>query len=217
MVQIVIAAVPGIARDGLKTILEKDDSISVCGVASCVHEILEMCAEKTPDLIIMDIEMLGAAETIRREFPKIKVVILTDAKDYQTISMAFSCSVDGYILKNIREENLISVIKNISDGYCVFDPNIKDVIRGAVSSSNRVFSGAIENLDDRDKDMLIYISQGKSNHEIAELTFLSNGRVKNRVTELMRMFGVENRTQLAGVLFRQYPNLESTLYLKHES
>jgi DNA-binding NarL/FixJ family response regulator len=198
MIQIVIADDVTILRNGLKKILEKDGEINVCGLASDGNEAYEICAQKQPDLVLMDIMMPNAdgyegTRRIKKDFPSIKVLILTTFEDKKTISSAISSGADGYILKDVNEEKLVSAIKSTLSGINVFDTRVFDDVKQKIFSENCLPM----DLTDRDKELLSLLAKGYSNMQIAESMYLSGGTVKNRITALLEKLKLKDRTQLA--------------------
>jgi len=212
MKRIMIADKQIILRDGLKAILERDEEIYVCGVAADVNEAYEMCAKETPDLLLIDIEMINGdgfkvMRRIKKEFSDVRILILTTSSDFEAVSTALSSGTNSYILKTVGEKELINIVKNAAAGYCVFDPDIEDIIRSKFFLNVDSVNASFGKLSDKDENMLFYLTLGKSNKEIANLMFLSEGRVKNRTTELMGRVGAENRTQLAVFFERNYSHV----------
>jgi DNA-binding NarL/FixJ family response regulator len=198
MIQVVIADDVTILRNGLKTILEQDAEISVCGLASDGNEAFEICAQKNPDLVLMDIMMPNAdgyegTRRIKKAFPNIKVLILTTFEDKNTISEAISSGADGYILKDVNESKLVNAIKSTLSGMNVLDTRVFNNIKVKISSNG----SSPKVLTDRDKELLSLIAKGHSNKEIAESMYLSEGTIRNRISALLEKLKLKDRTQLA--------------------
>ncbi|MDR2737074.1 MAG: response regulator transcription factor [Gracilibacteraceae bacterium] len=198
MIRVMIADDEMIVRFGLKTILEKDEEISVCGFAADGLEAWELCAQKKPDLILMDIRMPrcnGDVATcrIKEAFPHIKVLILTTFYDKQTVSAVLSSGADGYLLKGVNEAKLVNAIKSTLAGVNVFDTEVFNNIK------IKFYSGesSVNNLTERERELLSWIANGNNNKKIAEKMFLSEGTVRNNISLLLEKLELNDRTQLA--------------------
>ncbi|MCL1791551.1 MAG: response regulator transcription factor [Peptococcaceae bacterium] len=198
MIRIVIADDEMIVRFGLKTLLEKDAEISVCGFAADGLEAWELCVERNPDLILMDIRMPRcngdvATRRIKDAFPHVKVLILTTFYDKHTVSAVLSSGADGYLLKGVNEAKLVSAIKTTLAGINVFDTEVYNNIKVKFYPGNR----SSDHLTEREKELLSWISNGKNNRQIAEKMFLSEGTVRNNISLLLEKLELHDRTQLA--------------------
>ena len=115
MIKIVIVDDDDIFRNGLKLIIEQDKDIQVCGVASDGNMAYSLCESKKPDLVLMDMQMPccdggNATLKIKRDFPEIKVLVLTTFDDKATVNKALSSGADGYVLKGVDESKLSNAI-----------------------------------------------------------------------------------------------------------
>ncbi len=206
--RILIADDHTLLSESLKIILERDADTEVVGVAENGIRALELCAEKKPDVVLMDIKMpdmdgIEATERLKKEFPDIKVLVLTSMEDTDWISNAFSAGADGYLLKDTSPERLKTLIRCVSWGYTVSSSTALHAILAAKSQKNET----IESLAIRDEELRIIklISEGRSNSEIAKSMNYAEGTVKNKVTKIIELAGVENRAQL--VLYALKNNL----------
>jgi DNA-binding NarL/FixJ family response regulator len=198
MIKIIIADDEKILRNGLKTILEQDPVVHVCGLAANGNEAYNLCSKIVPDLILMDMKMPEcggdeATRKIKKSFPKVKILILTTFNDPQTVSAALSSGADGYILKDVDEERLVSAIKNTLSGMSVLGTEIFENIKVKFYQTNPLS----KKLTDRDRELLSLVADGNSNKEIAEKMFLSDGTVRNNISILLEKLALKDRTQLA--------------------
>ena len=188
-------------RDSLKIILELEDDIEVVGTASTGQEAFEMCQKLRPDLVLMDIRMpvldgvLGT-KLIKEHFKNIKVLILTTFKDDEYIKEAIKNGSEGYILKNQSSESIIESIRTVCSGNSVFEKNVADTLSSMLRDEK--FSNPQDfALTEREFDVLKYIAEGLSNKEISQKLFLSDGTIRNYVTNLLEKLNLRDRTQLA--------------------
>jgi len=188
-------------RDSLKIILELEDDIEVVGTASTGQEAFEMCQKLRPDLVLMDIRMpvldgvLGT-KLIKEHFKNIKVLILTTFKDDEYIKEAIKNGSEGYILKNQSSESIIESIRTVCSGNSVFEKNVADTL-SSMLRDEKISNPQDFALTEREFDVLKYIAEGLSNKEISQKLFLSDGTIRNYVTNLLEKLNLRDRTQLA--------------------
>lgn len=199
MIKIVIADDDSIVRNGLKTIIEQDKDIKVCGVAENGNVAYDLCRSMSPDLVLMDMQMPAcdgsdATKRIKTDFPKIKVLVLTTFDDKETVSKALSSGADGYVLKGVDENKLSNAIKSTVMGVNVFGTAVFNSIKNKYVSRT---DSKQAKLTPREKELLILVAQGLSNKEIAGKMFLSDGTVRNNISSLLEKLNMKDRTQLA--------------------
>jgi len=189
-----------IVLDALKTILELEN-FEVVGCCKNAQDALFLCKRYAVDVVLMDIRMpvmdgvLGT-KNIKELNPKIKVIILTTFKDTQYIRQAIAFGADGYILKSSPAEHLIDSIKAVLQDKFVLDNEIAKILPQFMQSE-RENKGLMQNLSEKEIELITLIAEGLSNKEISEKLFLSEGTVRNYISNLLQKLCLENRTQLA--------------------
>lgn len=205
MIKVLIAEDILILRQGLKAVLEQDAEIQVVGMASNGLEAYEQCKETLPDLVLMDMcmpEYDGAYGTkkIKAEFPHIHVLVLTTFDDKQTIDAALESGADGYVLKEMEEGKLIQSIKAAASGIHVFGENIFRQMRSFETPFQKTPDESdpiVEQLSERELDIIYCITEGMDNKEIAARLFLAEGTVRNNISRILEKLQLKDRTQLA--------------------
>lgn len=212
MIKVLIVDDQKLLRESLKTIIEHDDEIDVAGCAENGFEALRMCDELLPDLVLMDIKMpvcdgVEGAKLIKTRYSNIKVIILTTFDDDESVTSALENGADGYILKEITPEELILVIKNAAKGFNI----ISNKTYGAVAKQFNRNNESMKADDRRSKSIPIndtelyiirLIAEGKNNKEIASIVFLSEGRVKNIISEIFSKLKLKDRYQLLSYAYK---------------
>ncbi|MCX7885217.1 MAG: response regulator transcription factor [Caloramator sp.] len=193
-------------RDSLKIMCDLEDDIEVVGTASNGQEAFEMCRKYHPDIVLMDIRMpvldgvLGT-KLIKENFKDIKVIILTTFKDDEYIKEAVKNGAEGYVLKNQSFDSLAESLRTVYKGNAVFDKNVAktiyEMLKDEKKKSHKDFG-----LSDRDYEIIKLISEGLSNKEIAEKLYLSEGTVRNYITNLLSKLNLRDRTQIAIFYFK---------------
>lgn len=188
-------------RDSLKILLGLEEDIEVIGTASNGQEAYELVRHKRPDIVLMDIRMpvmdgvLGT-KLIKESFNEVKVVILTTFKDDEYIKEAIKNGAEGYILKNQSSDSIIEGLRAVYKGNTVFEKDVVKVITSMFDNRKKKNPKDF-GLTKREVEILTFLSDGLSNKEIAEKMFLSNGTVRNYITNLLEKLQQRDRTQLA--------------------
>ena len=199
MIKVVIADDIPVLRSGLKAVLSQDTDIKVVGEASNGQEAFELCIRHHPDVVLMDMRMPDhdggyGTRKIKDNFKDIKVLVLTTFDDKETVNRAVSCSADGYILKEMDSDKIISSIKAVAGGINVFCDNVFRSIKQDVIIQQEAKDFG---LTDRESEIIKLICDGCDNKEIAAKLFLAEGTVRNSISRLLEKLELKDRTQLA--------------------
>ncbi len=180
--------------NSLKTILSAN-CIEVLGEGYDGEEAIKLYQEHRPDLILMDIRMekmsgIEATKKILGLDPDAKILLITTFQDDEYISAALSLGCKGYILKqNIK--GIIPAINAVYSGNLVYDSKIVSSIQ---IPSKKKFDA---DLTDRELDILLLVAEGLNNREISERLYLSEGTVRNYISNMLEKLSLRDRTQLA--------------------
>lgn len=205
MIKVIIADDLGMLRQGIQVVLEQDSNISVVGLAADGKEAFELCGEHRPDVVLMDMRMpeydgVYGTKHIKETYPDTKVLILTTFDDDETVSEAMESGADGYILKEMDNTKIIQSVKAVSNGISVLGANVYSGIQKRIASTNRrsepANSAALE-LSEREREIIILITEGYDNKNIAQKLFLAEGTVRNIISRMLDKLGLKDRTQLA--------------------
>ena len=193
-------------RDGLRTLLDLEEDLTIVGEAADGEEGIECFAQLLPDVVLMDVRMPGmdgveATRRICRRWPDAKVIILTTFDEDEFVFEGLRAGAQGYLLKAASAEELSNAIRTVAAGNALIDPLVtrKVVAEFArlAKPSRPINSGLPEPLSEREIEILRLLAQGLTNREIAASLFLAEGTVKNYVTSLLGKIGVRDRTQAA--------------------
>lgn len=200
-------------REGLATIIGLEPDMEVVGTAEDGRDAYNKAAEWRPDVVLMDIRMPGmdgieGSELILKHFPEMKVLILTTFDDAELILKVLEKGVHGYLLKDMPSEAIVSAIQTVYNGGTVFQHEITAVLLKEIKkmteehltkadSVQRTEPDELALLTDREKEVLALLGQGLNNKEIAGLLFVTEGTVKNHVSNLIAKLGLRDRTQAA--------------------
>jgi DNA-binding NarL/FixJ family response regulator len=184
----------------LKTILESDNQIEVVGCGHDGSDAIALYERDKPDLVFMDIQMknvsgLEAAEQIMKKDPAAKILLLTTFSDDEYIVKALSIGVKGYILKRDFEA-IIPAVKAVIGGQSVFGGEIVSKIP-VLAKTRSQFSYEDYDINEKEQEIITQVATGKSNREIADTLFLSEGTVRNYISTILDKLSLRDRTQLA--------------------
>ena len=192
-----------VVRLGLKSLLERHSQFDVVGEASSAREALEKVASLKPDVVVMDIRLPGtsgieACEQIVNQYPNTKVIMLTSYAEDEMLFSAIRAGASGYILKQIGSEDLVKAIESVGRGEALLDPAVTQrvfhEVRRAVKEEE---ASAFAHLSQQEKHVLLLVSEGKTNREIAKNLFLGEGTVRNYVSSILAKLSVNNRAEAA--------------------
>jgi DNA-binding NarL/FixJ family response regulator len=209
LITLILVDDQSLIRRGLRALLKTDPDLDVIGEAENGKEAIALTETLQPDIVIMDIRMpimdgVVATQEICQRFPQIKVLILTTFDDQEYVNQALQHGASGYLLKDTPFEELTQTIRLVHKGYTQIGP-------GLAPSLQRQSSWQLEpdvlamwqNLTSKDLEIISFIAQGASNREIADALFLAEKTVKNRITNILSMLNLRDRTQLAILALKQ--------------
>lgn len=196
-----------VVREGLKKILSLDPEICIVSEASNGYEALAQLSEHTVDVILMDVRMpkmdgIQASGRIKKQYPQVKIIILTTFNEDEYLFDGIKSGISGYLLKDSDIDLVISSIKNACQNKMVFDPSVTPKLIHALNGRQEPEPPAMDCLTEREQQIAKLIAQGKSNLEIANTLFLSEGTVKNAVSKILRKLSLERRTQLSALFLK---------------
>lgn len=206
-IKLLIVDDQSIIREGLKLILNMEEDIEVIGLAINGEEACALALELKPDVILMDIRMpicdgVMGTQKISEAIPNIKIIILTTFNEDGYIFEALKAGAKGYLLKDVQSDQLVDSIRMVMKGGVIINPEVAaKVVRGLShpiedhSDTSKI--KPIAELSSRECDIVKLIGRGKANKEIASLLFLSEGTVKNHITNILSKLYLRDRTQIA--------------------
>ncbi len=209
-IRVLIADDHSLMRKGLKQILELEKDIEVVGQAADGRQAIEMATSLKPDVVLMDINMpilsgIQAIRMLKDNNTSARIIVLTIHEDKEYLLETIRMGAAGYILKDAEAEHLIEAIRMVCKGKTYIQPNLTtDLIKEFDGlSGSAVIRQANENgLTQREKEVLMLISEGLNNREIADTLYISEKTVKNHVSNIFRKLDVCDRTQAAIYAFK---------------
>jgi DNA-binding NarL/FixJ family response regulator len=209
MIKIMIVDDQPLIRDGLATLLGLKPELEVVGTAGDGLEAIEKVQQLQPDIVLMDIRMPGtngveATRVITKLAFEVKVLMLTTFKDSEFIFEALEEGASGYLLKDMPTDTIVQAILTVHSGGVVLPPDITAQMLQELKKTKELEQSnktecpkVIEDLTERELEVLQQLGYGYSNKEIAEALFITEGTVKNHVSNLINKLELRDRTQAA--------------------
>ncbi len=193
-----------LVREGIASLLEIQDGITVIGTAVDGQQAAALAEELRPDVVLMDVRMpvmdgIQATERIRARLPECKVLMLTTFDDEEYIIRSLRAGACGYLLKDTPAESLAQAIKLTCAGIYQLAPSVAGKLIGnwQDSAAGRSPEPVDPGLTERELDVLRLLATGASNREIAEKLVVSEGTVKNHISNILSRLGLRDRVQAA--------------------
>jgi DNA-binding NarL/FixJ family response regulator len=210
MIRLFLVEDQALVRNGLKTMLETQADFQMLGEAENGKDAIAQLeqlqsSEQFPDVVLMDVQMpemdgVQATQQLCQTYPDLKILILTTFDDTQYVQEALQHGAKGYLLKDTPTEDLSKAIRSIEQGYTQFGPGLleKAIAQGTSPTPPHEQadppSGLLE-LTNRERDVLKLMAEGLSNREMAEALFLSEGTIRNHVSNILSRLDARDRTQ----------------------
>jgi DNA-binding NarL/FixJ family response regulator len=197
MIRVVLADDHGIIRDGLGRLISALDDVELVGLAANGAEAVEQCRLRTPDVVLMDLDMpvvdgIEATRRILAEQPETAVIVLTAFSDRRRITGALEAGACGYLLKDVDSQHVADGIRAAARGESPLDPRAARTILEARNAPD-----PLTGLSEREREVLALRVEGLPNKLIARRLDISEKTVKSHMTRIFRELGVTDRTQAA--------------------
>ena len=185
-------------REGLRSLLDRDDEVTVVGEAGSFDSALAEIAHRRPHVVVVDLKLTAGTEyeglrligEISRRHPEVATLVLTTFLDDDLVVRAVRAGARGYVVKDVDTTELIRAIRAVSAGGSAFDPRSAAIVLRTVSGEH----GPSEELTDREREVLRHLAEGKSNAAIGRALYISESTVKFHLRNLIRKLGVSKRT-----------------------
>lgn len=208
MIKVLIVDDQELIRESLKVVLSVSGDIEVVDLVPSVSEALKSAAKNCPDVVLMDIRMpemdgVEGTKLMKERYPKVKVVLLTTFDDDEYVFGALKNGASGYLLKGSSVSDLAKAIQIAHSGGAMLNPNIASKMISQFSdmakrsSQIKVEEGLTGDLSKSEWQIIQTVGQGMSNKEIARELCLSEGTVRNSISNILSKLNLRDRTQLA--------------------
>lgn len=203
-IRVVVADDQALVRRGFAMVLGHEDDVEVVAEAGTGVEAIEVTRRHRPDVVLMDIRMpeldgLSATATLLAEADwPLRIIILTtfDPDDY--VFRALQAGASGFILKDLPPEELAPAVRTVVEGGALLDPGITRRLIGRFAralSSDSAASRRLDELTDREREVLVQLGRGATNAEISDTLFIGAATVKSHVSNILTKLGLRDRAQ----------------------
>jgi two-component system, NarL family, response regulator DevR len=198
-----------IVRRGLRELFEAEDDLVVVGEAATEDEAINRVHALDPDVAVLDVQLqsgngIEACREIRSRHPRTACLILTSFSDDEALFQAIMAGAAGYVLKQIRGNELVDAVRLVADGQNLLDPAVTARVL------ERLRTGPAEDpliarLTPQEHQVLLLLADGMTNRQIASRLYLAEKTIKNYVTSILSKMGMARRTEAAVYAARHLP------------
>ncbi len=196
-----------LVRRGLADLLGLESDIEVVGEAGTVKDAMVRIPAARPDVAVLDVRLpdgngVEVCRDIRAEMPNVQCLMLTSYSDDEALFDAIMAGASGYVLKDIRGNDLVEAIRQISQGRSLLDPALTQRVLERLRQGEK-HDELDDVLSEQERRILELIGDGLTNRQIGEQMHLAEKTVKNYVSSLLAKLGMERRTQAAAFVARR--------------
>lgn len=191
-------------RKGLQQLADLSPAIEIIGETDSGKLGLAMVKKRKPDLVLLDLNMpqmngLKTLEILKQLVPAPKVAILTVSDAQEDVTAALRGGADGYLLKDMEPEDLLEKLHELAEGHLVMSPSIAECLALALRTENQSIqeTQAAKDLTEREREILIHISEGESNKMIARNLQIAEATVKVHVKHMLKKLQLRSRVEAA--------------------
>jgi DNA-binding NarL/FixJ family response regulator len=211
-IRVLLADDQTLVRSGFRELLERTDGIEVVGEASDGAEAVARARAERPDVVLMDIRMpvmdgLEATRTIAadRELSAVRVIMLTTFDLDEYVFEALHAGASGFLLKDVEPDELRTAVRVVAGGEALLSPSVtRRLISQFVARPGRTRHSPpeLEELTDREREVLALVAEGLNNREIAERLFISPATAKTHVSRILLKLDARDRAQLVVIAYQ---------------
>ncbi len=200
MIRLLLADDQEIFRQGLATMLSVEADLEIAGQAANGQEAIEAAKRLQPHVILMDVQMpicngVQATQVIHECYPWIRILVLTTFDDDEYILQSLQVGALGYLLKRTPAPEIATAIRSVAQGYSQLGPTIATKAFSQLKAPADMLAPSL--LSKREIDVLKLVGEGKNNTEIAQVLYLSEGTVKNHITQILSKLAMRDRVAAA--------------------
>ncbi len=190
-----------IVRRGLRELIESEEGLTVVGDAGTVEEALRRAPAVRPDVAVLDVRLpdgsgVEVCRSLRERMPGLQCLMLTSFADDEALFSAILAGAAGYVLKQIKGNDLTGAIRRVARGESLLDPAMTGRVMERIRQDQQETS-QLAHLTDQERRILDLLAEGLTNRQIADRMFLAEKTVKNYVSNLLAKLGMQRRTEAA--------------------
>lgn len=195
-----------IVRKGVATMVDSQDDMTVVGDAGSANDFLAVIRQTEPDVALLDVRLgdddgngIAVCREIRSSYPDVACLILTSFADDDALVEAALAGAAGFVLKQIRGNDLVDSIRKVASGSQLLDSAQQRMAMQRLASTE---AGALAHLTDQERRIFDLIGEGASNRQIGETLSIAEKTVKNHVSQVLAKLGLVRRTEVAALAAR---------------
>jgi DNA-binding NarL/FixJ family response regulator len=190
-------------REGVAHTLGSQPGIEIVGEGESAADAIRIAGERLPDVMLLDVSMpgggLNAVRQIARDYPVIKLVMLTVSEEEEDVTAALRAGARAYVLKGVAARELVRILRAVASGEVYVTPSLAATVLLELTggSSRRQQANPLDELTERERQIIELVAGGDSNKEIAAQLHLSEETVKHHMTNILQKLQVRNRVEAA--------------------
>jgi DNA-binding NarL/FixJ family response regulator len=202
-----------VVRDGIKLLLQDATDVVVCAEAGSAREAVAVAARALPDVVVMDVRLsdgsgIEATRDLRAARPQTQVLMLTSFADDEALFASIMAGAAGYVLKQIRGQELVRAIRAVGAGQNLLDPAVtRSVFDRLRKGKHLLRDERLARLSPQEERILALVAQGRTNGQIGTELGLAEKTVKNYVSSILAKLEVARRAEAAAYLARHHGQL----------
>jgi len=198
-IRVVICDDHTLFREAITNVVDKHPNFAVVGEAATVSEGIAAVQAHKPDVVVVDARLgegngISVAQWVKANLPNCKAIMISAFESSRVTVDAYTAGASAFLLKQITTDHLLRTISDVALGLNFIS---SEDVHSAQARLNRSKSTMLDELSQSDRDILQLLATGKTDPEIATVMFLSTQTIRNRMSRLLGVFGLANRTQLA--------------------
>lgn len=195
-----------IVRRGVRELLEAEEDLEVVGEAETAERALPRVSATRPDVAVLDVRLpdgdgVEVCRDIRSTHPEVQCIMLTSFADDEAVYAAIMAGASGYVLKQVRGDELIEGIRRVAAGESLLDPAVTTRVLDRLRTQQNE-DDELKALTEQERKILDLIAEGMTNRQIGEQLFLAEKTVKNYVSNVLSKLGMSRRTEAAAYAAR---------------
>lgn len=196
-----------IVRDGVKSLIDANDDMTVVAEAGTVAEAIAQAERTRPDVVVMDVRLadgsgIEATREIRARLEKTQVLMLTSFADDEALFASIMAGASGYVLKQIRGGELVRAIREVGAGKSLLDPDVTRSVLDRLRKGKTMRDEKLARLSAQEERILTLVARGLTNGQIGKELKLAEKTVKNYVSTILSKLEVARRAEAAAYLAR---------------
>lgn len=202
MIRLLLVDDQALFRQGLRGLLQLEADFEIVGEAENGQQAIELVAQLQPDVVLMDVRMpvcngVEATRAIHQHYPWVRILVLTTFDEDEYVWPSLQAGALGYLLKSTSAKQVATAVRTVAEGYSQLGPTIAPRVFSQLGPPATSQLSSIDGLSSNEVEIIKLIGSGQSNREIAKILNLSEGTVRNYVSNILQHLHLRDRTQVA--------------------